>query len=72
MKKKLPKIDSIDELARFCASHDLTDFEGELEEVEGKVFAGGDAIQLHLQPREAKAVRRLAKSRGMSEGELVR
>ena len=34
----LPKTDSIEELARFWDTHDLTEFESELEEVEEPVF----------------------------------
>ena len=30
---KIPRLDSITELARFWDTHDLTDFEDELEEV---------------------------------------
>ena len=35
---KIPKIDSIEELAKFWDTHDLTDFEEELEEVKEPVF----------------------------------
>jgi hypothetical protein len=35
---KLPKTDSIQELAQFWDTHDLTDFEDELEEVREPVF----------------------------------
>ena len=38
MKNQLPKTDSIDELAEFWDTHDLTDFEEELEEVPEPVF----------------------------------
>lgn len=34
----IPKTDSIQELAHFWDMHDLTDFEGELEEVNEPVF----------------------------------
>lgn len=37
-KTKIPQTDSIDELARFWDTHDLTDFEDELEEVQETVF----------------------------------
>ena len=70
--KKLPKTDSIEELARFWDKHDLTDFENELKEVKGKVFADDDSIRLHLKSREARAVRQLATSKGVSQAELVR
>jgi hypothetical protein len=38
----LPKNDSIEELAEFWDTHDLTDFENELEEVAESVFRKGD------------------------------
>jgi hypothetical protein len=36
--RKLPKTDSIQELARFWDAHDVTDFQDELEEVTEPVF----------------------------------
>jgi predicted DNA binding CopG/RHH family protein len=69
---KLPQTDSIQELARFWQAHDLTEFEAELEEVTKPVFASGDSIRLCLASRDAKAVRRLAESKGVSQAELVR
>jgi predicted DNA binding CopG/RHH family protein len=71
-KSKLPKTDSIDELAKFWDCHDLTDFEAELEEVTEPVFVRRDAIQVRLPARDAKAVRKLAQAKGVSEEELVR
>ena len=38
---KIPLTDSIRELARFWDTHDLTDFEGALEEVPEPVFDRG-------------------------------
>jgi hypothetical protein len=38
---KIPRLDSIEELARFWDTHDLTEFKGELEEVGELVFEGG-------------------------------
>ena len=35
---ELPKTDSIEDLARFWDTHDLTDFEDQLEEVTEPVF----------------------------------
>jgi hypothetical protein len=35
---KLPKTDSIEEIARFWGTHDLTDFEDQLEDVPEPVF----------------------------------
>jgi len=69
---KLPKTDSIQQLAKFWQTHDLTDFEDELEEVKEPVFSRNDAIQVRLPVRDANAVRRLAESQGISQTELVR
>jgi predicted DNA binding CopG/RHH family protein len=69
---KLPQTDSIQELARFWETHDLTDFEDKLEEVTEPVFASGDSIRLHLPSRDAKAIRQLAESKGVSQAELIR
>jgi hypothetical protein len=37
--QRLPHTDSIEELARFWDTHDLTEFEHELEEVTEPIFA---------------------------------
>ena len=54
-KAKLPRTDSIYELAEFWDNHDSTDFEDELEEVAEPVFVRGPAIKMPLGPREAQA-----------------
>lgn len=83
-KPKLPKTDSIQKLAQFWDTHDLTDFEGELKPVTKPVFmrasggAGssgrsvGPAINVPLKAREARAIERIAHTRGISSQELVR
>ena len=54
---KIPRTDSIHDLARFWDTHDLTDYEGELEEVEGPVFERRMIVQVPLSPKEADAVK---------------
>lgn len=71
-KSRIPQTDSIQELAEFWDSHDLTAFEEELEEAPKPVFVGGRAIRLHLEPAEAEAVRRKAEAKGVSPEELIR
>jgi len=71
-KSKLPKTKSIQRLAEFWDTHDLTDFENELEEVTEPVFVRGDAIKVRLGSREIKAVERIAQAEGVSRDELVR
>ncbi len=71
-KGKLPRTDSIQELAKFWDSHDSADFADELEEVTNPVFARDDSIRLCLQSREASAVRKIAESKGISQAQLIR
>jgi len=68
----LPQTDSIQELAQFWDTHDLTDFEDELEEVTEPVFERQTVIPLNLESTEAEAVRRLAEAKGIADAELIR
>jgi predicted DNA binding CopG/RHH family protein len=68
----LPKTDSIQELAEFWDTHDLTEFEDELEEVTEPVFEPATVISLNLQSDEVEAVRRIAEAKGIAEAELIR
>mgnify|MGYP001137168803 CR=1 FL=1 len=70
--QRLPQTDSIQELAKFWDTHDLTDFEDELEEVIEPAFERENAITLHLQSSEAEAVREMAKSKGVADADLIR
>jgi predicted DNA binding CopG/RHH family protein len=71
-KPKLPKTDSIQELAKFWDSHDLTDFEQELHEVAEPLFVRGTAIKVPLESRQVEAVERMAQARGVCREELIR
>ena len=70
---KIPPTDSIAELARFWDTHDLTDFEDELEEVPESVFErpAGETVMIHLPAAEVEAVKRLAKAKGMEHTALI-
>ncbi|MFY9821892.1 MAG: CopG family antitoxin [Thermoanaerobaculia bacterium] len=72
--QNLPKTDSVEELARFWDSHDLTDFEEHLGEVTEPVFEHGlgTAMILRLEPEEVKTVQQIAKARGIEKSELLR
>ena len=70
-KSKLPTTDSIQKLAEFWDTHDLTDFEGEMEEVSEPVFVRGNAIKVPLESREAEAVQQMAQAQGVSREELI-
>ena len=71
-KVKLPRTDSIQALAKFWDTHDVTDFADQLEELSEPVFVRGTSIQLSLPPREAETLRKLAHSKGLSQEELIR
>lgn len=70
--QRLPQTDSIQELAHFWDTHDLTDFEDELEEVTELVFEPATVIPLNLESDEAEAVRRIAEAKGIADAELIR
>lgn len=69
---KLPQTDSVQELARFWDSHDLTDFEDALEEVSEPVFERKSTIQIPLQPDEIEAISAIANSKGIESASLIR
>ena len=71
---KIPHTDSIEELARFWDTHDLTEFEDQLEEVTDPLFERKPetVITLHLRPQEVAAVKRVAQVRGVEEATLLR
>ena len=71
-KSKLPKTDSIQELAEFWDNHDLSDFEEELEEVPEPVFVRSAGIKVPLESREVKAVEEMAQAKGVSREALIR
>lgn len=64
--QQIPETDSIEELARFWDTHDLTDFEDELEEVPKPVFQRRpeNVVNIPLLNEEIDAVARIAKTEG--------
>ena len=72
--RRIPDTDSIEELARFWDSHDLTDFEDQLEEIRTPVFVRGPeaTFAIALTPEEVQALRRIARSQGVKEPTLMR
>ena len=68
----LPLTDSIQELAQFWDTHDVTEFEDEMEEVTQPVFERRSVIALDLDSTEAEAVKKLAESEGVADAELIR
>ena len=47
---KIPQTDSIQEFAKFWDTHDLTDFEDQLEEVTENVFEAETVVPIRLEP----------------------
>ena len=70
--ERLPQTDSIQELAKFWDTHDLTDFENDLEEVTDPAFGLRTLIPIYLESSEAEALRRIAEAEGIAESELIR
>ena len=69
---RLPETDSIEELAKFWDSHDLTDFEDQLEEVDGPLFLKNNVIQIELGPEEMDAIKKMASEKGIDSPDLIR
>jgi len=71
-KPTLPPTDSIQELARFWDTQDLTDFDEQFEEVEERVFERNRRLSKELPANAAESIRSMAKRRGVKDTELVR
>ena len=72
-RQRIPQIDSIQELAAFWDSHDLIEFEDDLEVVGGTVFERqAELVAVPLRPTEVEAVKRIADSRGIGYDALIR
>ena len=73
-RQRLPNTDSIQELARFWDTHDLTDFEPALEVVGEPVFVRSRraSLSVDLPRREIQRVKQIAKSKGLKETTMLR
>ena len=71
MEKAIPQMDSIKEMAQFWDTHDLTDFEDELEEVRETVFER-NTVRIRFRPDEVEVIKSLARARGISDSNLIR
>ncbi|HTN70020.1 MAG TPA: CopG family antitoxin [Methylomirabilota bacterium] len=62
--RKIPESDSVEEMARFWDTHDLTDFENLLENVPKRVFERKPetVIPVRLRRQEVEEVKRVAKT----------
>ncbi len=72
MNSQFPHTDSIQELAQFWDNHDLTEFEEQLQEVEGPVFERKIVYEIELPLKEAQVIKKLASLRGVDDADLVR
>ena len=69
----IPQTDSIESLARFWDTHDLTDFGDQLEEVTELVFQrDAETVLVPLRLPEVEAVKRVARSKGVEYTTLIR
>ena len=69
---RLPQSDSIQELAQFWDTHDVTDFEDDLVEVTEAVFDRETTVMIHLSSADAVVVNEIAKAKGLDDAELIR
>ena len=70
--KKIPQTDSIQKLAHFWDTHNLTDFEDELEELNETIFRRGTLVRIRLPENEFETIKEIARSRGVEYTELIR
>ncbi|MBD3345052.1 MAG: hypothetical protein GF401_08325 [Chitinivibrionales bacterium] len=72
IQKAIPESDSIKELAQFWNTHDLTDYEDQLEVVTDTVFERKTTIKIDLRIDEAEAIQKIAQEKGIPFPTLVR
>jgi hypothetical protein len=69
---KIPRTDSIRELADFWDSHEVTAFDDQLEEVAEPVFTRArNGVTIPLTDDELTVIRKIAASRGVDEAVLI-
>lgn len=69
---RIPKTNSIEELAHFWDTHDITDYEDALEEVSTPVFVRPtDQVSIRLEPEELEAMEQIARAEGMELQSLI-
>ena len=76
MKRKLPKFSSDAEFAEWVETHDLSDyldsFEVVTEEMKVQRTSQKESIGVDLDPSDVKAIKRAAKSKGVSYKALIK
>lgn len=73
-KQGLLETDSIEELGKFWDTHDLTDFDEDLEEVRERVFVRtkGTLLRIEFQLTEVQHLKKIARSKGVKDTTLLR
>jgi len=69
-KTTLPPIDSIEELAAYWDTHDISDHEEELEET-ADVFENKTVVQVSLDTEQVESAEKFAKLKGMTLPALI-
>ncbi len=69
---RFPQTDSIRELAQFWDTHDLTDFEDQLEEVTEPVFEREKVVEIRLTTKDAETLENIARTQGIDPSDLIR
>ena len=71
---RIPDTDSVEELAQFWDTHEITDFEDQLQEVAEPVFVPEESatVPIKLNATDVKALKRIAESEGVRETTLLR
>ncbi|MGZ8846774.1 MAG: CopG family antitoxin [Pyrinomonadaceae bacterium] len=76
MKRKLPKFSSDEEFAEWVETHDLSDyldsFEVVTEDMKVQRTSQKESIGVDLDARDVKAIKRVAKSKGVSYKALIK
>ena len=70
-KSQISKADSYEKMGEFCDSHDLTDFNNELEKVNFNVGIKNDKIYCAVDKKISNELQSLANKRGISPDVLV-
>ena len=70
----IPDTDSISELSTFWDTHDLADFEDELDDTHEAIFERPpeETVTIHLPAVEVEVVKRMAHAKGIGHTILIR
>lgn len=69
---RLPKFNSEAEEAEFWATHELTEFEADLEPADVRAMRPDQVVAVRLSKADVNALRRLAERKGIGYTTLIR